>query len=77
MDCTQDYITIGRILILRGMRDMKKDDVDLNKVNYDKLIEELYRDLENPEMFPREGLLTKHKKLEMDDYSRKTLEKLR
>ena len=73
-DLSEDYINVGKILILRVLRDMKKDNVNLNELAYDEKIEEVYRDILHPNFFPRDGLV--HIKISpgIHEFKQKTME---
>jgi len=76
-DLSEDFINIGRILILKTLRDMKNEDVDLNEIEFDERIEEVYRNILHPDFFPREGLVHAKKSPRIDEYKQKTVEELR
>ena len=77
MDLSQDYINVGKILILRAMRDMQKNKINLNELEYDEKIEEVCRNFVYTELFSRTDLLEIKNSLEMNNYSEKTMEELK
>jgi len=76
-DLSEDYKNIGRILILRSFRDMKEDDVNLNEIEFDEKIEEVYRNITHPDIFPREGLVGIAKEAQIDEYLQETVEDMK
>ena len=76
-DLSEDFINIGRILILKALRDMKNDDVNLNEIEFDERIEEVYRNILHPDFFPREGLVHAEKSPRIDEYGQTTVEELK
>jgi len=76
-DLSEDYINIGKILMLRALRDMKKDNVDLNQIEFDERIEEVYRNILHPDFFPRKGLVEIKKSPGIHELKEETMEELK
>jgi len=76
-DLSEDYKSIGRILILRAFKDMKEDDVNLNEINFDEKIEEVYRNITHPDIFPRDGLVGIVNDPGIDEYLQETVEEMK
>jgi len=76
-DLSEDYMSIGRIFILCAFRDMKEDNVNLNEIKFDEKIEEVYRNITHPEIFPRDGLVGIVKEARIDEYLQETVEDMK
>jgi len=76
-DLSEDYINIGKILMLRTLGEMKNDGVDLNEIEFDERIEEAYRNILHPDYFPRKGLVKKQKSPGIHEFKQETVEELK
>jgi len=76
-DLSEDYMNIGKILTLRAFRDMNEDNVNLNEIKFDEKIEEVYRNILHPDLFPRDGLVGIVKEARIDEYLQETVEDMK